>query len=154
MYKRRIYLDTSVISHLDEPRDPTKMADTLKFWELLENDVYDIVLSSVVFNELKKCKEPKRGRLADFIDRIRYELITVDDTTLAVAEKFIDLGILKKSSIDDCRHIAAALVARCDFIISWNFHHMVNPKTIDGAKAIALLSGYNAIMIFTPASFI
>ena len=33
MKKLKIYLDTSVISHLDAPDAPEKMADTLMLWE-------------------------------------------------------------------------------------------------------------------------
>ncbi|MDE7017725.1 MAG: PIN domain nuclease, partial [Lachnospiraceae bacterium] len=42
---------------------------------------------------------------------------------MELAEKFIDFGSLKRKSYDDCRHIAAAILAGCDFIISWNFKH-------------------------------
>jgi len=33
MKKLKIYIDTSVISHLDQHDAPEKMADTLAFWE-------------------------------------------------------------------------------------------------------------------------
>ena len=37
MKKLKLYLDTSVISHLDAPDTPEKMADTLALWEDLKS---------------------------------------------------------------------------------------------------------------------
>ena len=41
---------------------------------------------------------------------------------------------MKQKSFDDCQHIAAALLAGCVIIISWNFKHIVNVKTVRGVK--------------------
>jgi predicted nucleic acid-binding protein len=67
MKKLKIYLDTSVISHLDAPDVPDKMADTLKLWEYIKAGVYDVVISDVVTDELAKCAEPKRSKLAFYL---------------------------------------------------------------------------------------
>lgn len=60
----------------------------------------------------------------------------------SVAHKIIDMGILTNKSYDDCQHIAAAVVTECNCIISWNFKHIVNIKTIRGVRAITNLKGY------------
>ena len=90
------------------------MRDTLRLWKLLERGEYDVVLSSVVFDELVKCYEPKRSFLLAGLSKLRYERIAVDDDTVVLAGKFIDFGILTATSDNDCRHIAAALVSGCD----------------------------------------
>ena len=58
MRKPRIYLDTSVISHLDAPDTPDKQADTHKLWELIKAGEYDVYISPVVMIELDVCAEP------------------------------------------------------------------------------------------------
>ena len=78
----------------------------------------------------------KREILLDYLDQIEYNIIETDENTVSLAEKFIDFGVLKRKSYDDCRHIAAAVLAGCDIIISWNFKHIVNVKTIQGVKAV------------------
>lgn len=50
----------------------------------------------------------------------------------------------------DCQHIAAAVVTECNCIISWNFKHIVNIKTIHGVRAITNLTGYKTIDILSP----
>jgi len=59
--------------------------------------------------------------------------------------------VLRAKSLDDCTHIACAIVHGCDIIVSWNFKHIVNRKTIQGAKAIAAFAGYREILIYTPS---
>ena len=61
------------------------------------------------------------------------------------------MGILTKKSYDDCQHIAAAILAGCDIIISWNFKHIVNVKTVRGVKVITTLEGYKDLMIYPPS---
>lgn len=45
MYKKRIYLDTSVISYLYENDSPEKMRITLNLWDLFKRELYDIYIS-------------------------------------------------------------------------------------------------------------
>ena len=53
-----------------------------------------------------------------------------------------------------CQHIAAAVINNCDCIISWNFKHIVNIKTIRGARAITNLEGYKGIDIINPSALL
>jgi len=73
------------------------------------------------------------------------------DAINALAGKFVELGILRQKSIDDCRHIATALLVGCDIIVSWNFKHIANPRTIKGAKIVATMEGCREIMICSPS---
>ncbi len=68
-----------------------------------------------------------------------------------MAEKIIDMGILTQKSFDDCQHIGVAVINECDCIISWNFKHIVNVKTIRGVRAITNLEGYKMIEIWNPS---
>jgi predicted nucleic acid-binding protein len=150
MKKTKIYLDTSVISHLDAPETPGKMKDTLRLWEKIQAGVYEVVLSEVVFTELARCREPKFSHLMSLVGRIKHVRLEPSDDMVSLASKFVDFGILREKSINDCRHIAAALLSGCDIIVSWNFKHIVNAKTIRGTKVIATTGGYGDIIICTP----
>lgn len=96
----------------------------------------------------------KRDILFDYLNQIDYNIIGTDEKTMELAGKFIDLGFLKRESYDDCRHIAAAILAGCDFIISWNFKHIVNVKTIRGIKAVTAYEGYKDLMIYSPSTLL
>ena len=105
MRKLKVYLDTSVISHLLQEDVPEKMADTRQFAE---------------------------------------------DVTKA-AKKIIEMEILTQKGFGDCQHIGVAVINECDCIISWNFKHIVNVKTIRGVRAITNLEGYKMIEIWNPS---
>ena len=66
MKKLKIYLDTSVISHLDHPDAPDKMADTLKLWSAIRRGQFDAVISDTTRIELSNCSDEKLDRLTPF----------------------------------------------------------------------------------------
>ena len=151
MGKLKVYLDTSVISHLLQEDVPEKMADTRQLWEMFCSNRYDVYLSTVTLEELKGCSEPKQSQLFDYLGQIDYTLIQINDKIEEIALQIIEMGILTKKSYDDCQHIAAAIISECDCIISWNFKHIVNVKTIRGVRAITNLKGHKPIEILNPS---
>lgn len=151
MRKLSVYLDTSVISYLQQEDAPERMEDTLVLWKKFEANDFNIYLSQVTLNEVEQCPEPKRSTLYEYLSRIDYEVLTIDEEIMELAQEIIDMGILTPKSFDDCQHIAAAVVHNCDCIISWNFKHIVNIKTIRGVRAITNLEGYKDIEIVNPS---
>ena len=79
------------------------------------------------------------------------KLIETTEKTIAIAQRFIDLGVLRPKSFDDCQHIAAAIVSECNVMGSWNSQHIVNHKTMMGVKAITALEGFDDVLIYTPS---
>lgn len=156
MRKLKIYLDTSVISHLEAPDVPDKQADTLQLWQEIKFGEYDVFISNIVLEEIEACPEPKQTRLKDFLAEIEFHVIRANENReiQKLEEDIINQKILSRKSRDDCTHIACAVVTECDIIVSWNFKHMVNMKTINGVRAVNLLNGYKPIDIYSPASLI
>lgn len=118
MAKLKVYLDTSVISYLYQLDAPERMEDTLEVWEMFRNKKYDVYISNIVLNEISGCNEEKLNILLEYLNEIEYTVVETDENTVELAEKFIDFGILRQKSFDDCQHIAAAILAGCDIIIS------------------------------------
>ena len=152
--KIRVYLDTSVVSYLDQQDAPEKMAETKEVWERIKDGDYEVFISTLVIDELQKCREPKRALLLNFLRQIKFTILEVNEETVRLAEKFIDFGVLKKKSFEDCQHIAAAILSNCDIIVSWNFKHIVNVKTIRGIKVVTTLEGYKDILIYPPSALL
>ena len=136
MKKLKIYLDTSVISYLDQQDAPEKMADTLKFWEKLQTEEFDVFISPVVIEELKRCDTKKYSYLQEYLNKVSISSLPKNDEIESLARLYIKNGILTEKSADDCLHIAYACVHNCDMIVSWNFKHIVNYKTISGVKSV------------------
>ena len=123
----------------------------MRLWELFKQGRYQVFISDIVIQEINDCREEKLQVLRDYLKQIEYDIIETDSRTVELAEKFIDFGILRQKSFDDCQHIAAAILAGCDIIVSWNFKHIVNVKTIRGVKVITTLEGYKDLLIYPPS---
>ncbi|MCR5387585.1 MAG: PIN domain-containing protein [Treponema sp.] len=154
-WKTKIYLDTSVLSYLQQEDSPERTASTIRFWEEIKHrsDI-EIFLSDVTLAEVSDCHEPKRSFMKNKLREIRFTLLERDEDAEKLASQIIDLGILTDKSHDDCLHIAIAVLEACNYIVSWNFKHLVNVKTINGIRAITNLKGFSPIDIITPEMLI
>jgi predicted nucleic acid-binding protein len=140
--KLKIYLDTSVISHLQHEDVPEKMQDTLLFWEELKTGKYDVVISDLTLEEIRRCSQPKQTNMLNYLEEIDYEIFHANDEVDDLAQEYIKNDVLKRKNITDCLHIASAVVSDCDVIVSWNFKHVVRFKTIQGVRAVNVKNGY------------
>ena len=83
-----------------------------------------------------------------------FEVLAETDEVEHLALAYINGGVLKEKSIADCRHIAHAVVYNCDAIVSWNFAHLVNFKTINKVKVVNAIHRYKEISILPPTMFL
>ena len=150
MKKIKLYLDTSVISHLDAPDTPEKMAETSAFWDILKTGQYDVLISRTVLDEIGRCEEPKRTFMEAKLAEI--ELIVLERTleSRELAKDYIAKNVLSQKSFDDCMHIALSVINHCDYLVSWNFRHLVNVRTVAGVKVVNAINNYREISIVSP----
>lgn len=152
--KMKVYLDTSVISYLEQDDAPEKMEITRKVWELFKKGNYELYMSNLVTYELNKCKDvQKRKKFAQRLNEVEFFLVDIVENVENLAQEFVSKGILKEKSLDDCKHIATAMMYECDYIISWNFKHIVNVRTVNGVREIAMENGRKNISIYSPEFF-
>lgn len=154
MRKLKIYLDTSVISHLQADDVQDKMLKTLEFWKYIERGEYTVFISDLVVAEIEECPEPKKAFLEDNMNKAPLNVIEINEEITILADKYISEGIFSIKYRDDATHVAAASVLGCTAVISWNFKHIVKLKTIIGVNGINRLMGYGEIEIVTPETII
>ena len=149
--KIRVYLDTSVISYLDQKDMEDRMKETQEVWEILKSNKYEVIISSLAIREISECKDEKKEVLMSYLEEIDYEKYTIDEDTEDLAEMIIEEGILRPKSLDDATHIAAAILSNSSMILSWNFKHLVNYNTINGVRQICFKKHINRIIdIYSP----
>ena len=154
MRKLKLYLDTSTISHLFADDTPDKMEDTIRLWEKIISGEYEIYVSDIVTDEIKRCAEPKRTQMLEKMRQIKFTVLPETDEINELATEYIKGGVLKEKSFDDCLHIAYAVINNCDVIVSWNFKHLVNFKTIDKVKIVNAINRYKEISIVSPTMLV
>ena len=152
MRKLRVYLDTSVISHLQQEDVTEKMRETLELWEQFkERQDIEVVISDLVIREISKCSEPKLSFLLGELARLDYTLVNVTEDEKGLADIYLQNGVLREKSLDDLTHIAIATLNDCRYIVSWNFKHFVNPKTIKAVNATNLSLNLSQVDIYSPS---
>ena len=150
MRKLKLYLDTSVMSHLFVDDRPEKMEETNQFWEDVINGKYKVFISPIVLGELRNCQEPKRSQMFTKLDQVDYIVLEETKGVRELADEYITKGVLTEKSRADCLHIAFAVFYDCDIIVSWNFKHLVNFRTINKVKIVNATNNYREISIVNP----
>lgn len=79
------------------------------------------------------------------LDSISPVLLEIDEDILNLSEKYRNKII--KNEINDSIHIATATVNKLDAIVSWNFRHIVNLKTMNAIHMINLENHYHTLEI-------
>lgn len=108
------------------------------------------MISEITLLELSKCPEPKQSELLYALQEIDYELLEQTLEITELAQQYMLYGVLPEKSRVDCLHIAAATVNSCPYIVSWNFKHFVNIRTINKVQAVNKLLGYPDVYIIPP----
>ncbi|NCU32552.1 MAG: PIN domain-containing protein [Candidatus Moranbacteria bacterium] len=147
--KQRIYIDTSVFGgYFDEEFSE----HTIPLFDRLRNEEFVLLFSNVTQEELEnapeKVKNLVRGLKADYTEYLETTGEVVDLATAYITEK-----VVGPTSYADCLHIALATISRADFLVSWNFKHIVNIQRIRGYNSINIKNGYKQLEIRSPREF-
>ena len=155
MKKLKLYLDTSSIGYLDEKSSPREMNEMHQLWEFIKRGKYEASISPVVIDELMaNSNTEKRDILLGYLKQIEFNIIDITEEVRATAKSVVQNGVLSDKNYNDCLHIACAISNGCDCLVSFNFKHLVNIKTIKGARAISNLRGYGNIDIVSAITLI
>ena len=147
--KQRLYIDTSVFGgYYDE-----EFAEFTKpLFERLQKGEFKLLFSTVTQEELALAPDNVK-KLVENIKIDDTEFIEANEETVELATQYILEKVVGQTSLPDCLHIALATINRADFLISWNFKHIVNVQRIQGYNAINIKNGYKQIEIRSPRDF-
>lgn len=144
-----LYLDTSVIGGYfdDEWKDATQ-----ELWRQMEAGKYRFVTSEITTDEIVLAPEHVRDLLADTFPEETILMATEESEQLAAA--YLSQNVVPPKYTDDARHVAVCTVAQIQYLVSWNFKHLVNVDREKGFNAVNLLQGYRNIRIINPLELI
>ena len=142
----KFYVDTSVWGGYN---DKEFSEWTRPFFEQAKLGRFIIVLSDITIGELQKALKVVR-ELPTSISPDFLELVSLTDEHFALADKYVQEGVLTTKFYSDAQHIAISSILKVDSLVSWNFKHMVNFFRIRQYNSINLKYGYSPIDIRTP----
>jgi predicted nucleic acid-binding protein len=147
--KPRIYIDTSVFGGCF---DEEFAEHTIPLFTRIGNDEFTVLYSTVTQEELENAPE-KVQALVKSLKITNTEFVEVTEESIELATQYITEKVVGKTSFADCLHIALATINRADFLISWNFKHIVNIQRIRGYNSINIKNGYKSLEIRSPREF-
>jgi len=147
--KQRLYIDTSVFGgYFDE-----EFAEFTKpLFKRFQNGNFKLLFSTITQDELSFAPENVKN-LVKSIKTKNTEFIDTNEEAVDLANQYIAEKVDGKTSFDDCLHIAIATINRADFLLSWNFKHIVNIQRIQGYNSINIKNGYKQLEIRSPRDF-
>ena len=145
----KVYADTSVFGGVfdQEFSDPSR-----RFFDEVETGQFVLVTSAVVEAEIEPAPEQVKAFFAKYAEWAAIAEVT--EEVLELRSRYIQLGVVAETSLDDALHVAIATVSGCDLIVSWNFKHIVHFDKIPKYNAVNMLHGYGHIGIFSPLEVI
>ena len=150
----KVYLETTVFNFYFANDAPDKKQDTLKLFEEIKEGKYKPYTSNTVLVELAKDSDPKRTQMLALIETYNVEVLPVHADEKRLASVYVAEGIIREKYATDALHIASTTVNDLDFIVSYNFKHIVKRKTIMMTESVNLREGYKRIGIFSPTEVI
>ena len=148
--KQRLYIDTSVFGgHYDD-----EFAEyTVPLFERLNDGEFTLLFSTVTQEELITAPQLVK-ELVTKIKMEHTEFLVTNEEVVDLATEYITEKVVGQTSYADCLHIALATINRADYLISWNFKHIVNVQRIRGYNAINIKNGYKQLEIRSPRDFV
>jgi len=148
--KDRVQRDVSSGTKLGNTGTPSFYLNGAKIQNPKSLEDFKILIKA----EILKAPEPRRNKLKMLIDSVNAEEITSSSEAENLASTYVKEGLIPEKHYDDALHIAIATVSRCNFIVSWNFSHIVRAKVIMGVHHINHRKGFGLIEIVSPEHFV
>jgi len=153
--KPKVYIETSIPSFYYETRTEPEMVArrlwTRDWWDNHRSD-YEICTSEAVIEELEKKSFPSQNDALALIDPLPQLDITPEVTD--AVKVYISHRVMPKDPVGDALHLAVASYHKCDFIITWNCHHLANANKFGHIRRINTLLGFFVPTIVTPLEFL
>jgi hypothetical protein len=148
--KPRLYFDTSVFGGI---YDKEFQVETEQLFAMVKAGEIACVYSDLTEFELENAPEKVKEHFINLPSE-HTEFVEITDAINQLANEYINEKVVGETSIDDCRHIACATINKVDYLISWNFKHIVNIFRIRGYNTINVKNGYTQLDIRSPKDII
>jgi predicted nucleic acid-binding protein len=142
----RFYIDTSILGGCF---DREFAEASLALFEMVNKEEVIFVISDLLVDELIDAPENIRSLLKT-LPVASTERLTYSPEAIQLRDAYLKSNVVGQKSKDDAHHVALATIAKVDYIISWNFKHIVHVEKIRAFNSVNLALGYHLIDIRSP----
>lgn len=150
----KIYLETTVFNFYFADDAPEKKMDTLKLFEEIKAGKYVPYTSDAVLDELGKATKEKFDQMVELISQYSMITLPIKEDAKKLAAMYMNECVIPEKYPTDALHIAVATVNDLDYVVSYNFKHIVKLKTITMTESINLRENYKRIGIYSPTEVV
>lgn len=150
MKKLRIYIDTSILGGLFDAEEPKRVNTAERLLQLIRDGVYEGFVSLLTIEEILNAPEKIRDKLKVKISETGLRVLEETEESINLANAYLQDKAIPEKYRDDARHIAMGVFHELDYIVSWNYKHMVNIAVRRLVNSTNLRMGYNPIEIISP----
>lgn len=149
--KRRVYIETSVISYLTARPSRTIIGAahqqlTQAWWQ--QRGEYELVISQAVRQECAAGNAEAAQKRLTALEGL--DMLEVTEEMISLAEEMIAGRLVPAKAIEDALHIAVATLHHVDFLLTWNCRHIANPMIQEGIAEYLEQQGRFLPIICTP----
>ncbi len=153
--KPLIYVETSIPSfYYDERPEPEMVAKriwTREWWDRHRTD-YAIVTSEAVLEELQDGDYPNKERVIALLDHIPF--VHIEPAIREIVQAYIQHMLMPNDPVGDALHLAIASYHKCEFLLTWNCHHLANANKFAHIRRLNTLLGLYIPILATPLELI
>ncbi len=154
--KPKVYVETTVVSYLvARPSNDATVFDrqrsTRQLWAEY-SDAFEFVTSDIVLGEAERGDSREAQRRITLLDDLRTLPLSLE--AAALAHKLIEEGAVPPQFLPDAQHIAIAVVYNIEYLVSWNYKHIVNETKRQHITNVCLTAGYQPTTLCTPQALI
>lgn len=152
MTRPTAYIETTVIGHLvgrmlTDLIVAGRQTVTRQWWPSAIAK-YRFFVSKVVVDECAAGDADAARERLEVLDA--FEFIATSPAVDELARKLIEESAVPKTEPRDAIHISLATVNGLEYLVSWNFKHIVNPTTRSAIERVCREAGFLPPMICTP----
>lgn len=147
-----VYLETTVVGNIagrlhPDPKISARQQVTREWWTTAPSR-YELVVSELTIEE---CGDGDPDAAEERLDVVKnLDLIETTPEAEALAERLVNRQAVPASEPRDALHIAIATVNAVQFIVTWNFKHILNPHVQAKIASACREGGYDPPVICTP----
>ena len=148
MRKRKVYVETSVWGAVfdAEPAYYREAARKL----LSRADDFEFYISPVVGREITNAPPEIRERLRGVIADINPFPLDETEEIITLTAEYVSRGIFPVKYRNDALHVAFASYYALDFLVSYNFRHIVRVSRRELVRAANTVLGFRTPIILSP----
>jgi len=150
--KQTVYIETTVLSYLTSrpSRDLLVAAHQQVTTEWWENwlPLFEPFISSLVIEEISRGDEAA-ARLR--IEKIaKFPILEITNGVRRLADTYFGAIQIPEKARGDTYHFALAAFHGMDFLVTWNFGHILNPRVRTVVQTINTVQGISTPIVCTP----